>query len=77
MKQIKVLGPGCPRCEQLAAITRQAADELGIAYDFEKVTDIMRFADFGVMMTPGLVVDGEVKSQGKVPSLDEIKQMLA
>ena len=76
MIRIKVLGPGCPRCEKLATATRQAADELGIDYDFEKVSDIMRFADYGVMMTPGLVIDGEVKCQGKVPSLDELKTML-
>ena len=76
MKEIKVLGPGCPRCEALARVTRQAADQLGIAYELEKITDIARFADFGVMMTPGLVVNGEVKVQGKVPSLDELKTML-
>ena len=77
MKQIKVLGPGCRRCEQLAAATKQAADQLGIDYELEKVKDIAKLTDYGVMMTPGLVVDGEVKSQGKVLSLDEIKAMLA
>jgi len=77
MKQIVVLGPGCTRCEKLAAMSKQAADELGIAYELEKITDIKRFPEFGVMMTPGLVVDGELKVQGKVPSLDKIKAMLA
>jgi len=77
MKQIKVLGPGCPRCERLAAMTTQAADEIGIDYELEKITEIMRFADFGLMTTPGLVVDGQLKVQGKVPSLDEIKNLLA
>ena len=77
MRQIKVLGPGCRRCEQLAATTKEAADQLGIDYKFEKVKDVAKLADYGVMMTPGLVVDGEVKSQGKVPSLDEIKALLA
>ena len=77
MKQIKILGPGCRRCEQLDAATKEAADQLGIDYEFEKVKDIAKLADYGVMMTPGLVVDGEVKSQGKVLSLDEIKAMLA
>ena len=77
MKQIKVLGPGCRRCEQLAAATKEAADQLGIDYELEKVKDVAKLADYGVMMTPGLVVDGEVKSQGKVLSLDEIKAMLA
>ncbi|OHD74179.1 MAG: redox-active disulfide protein 2 [Spirochaetes bacterium RBG_13_68_11] len=77
MKQIKILGPGCRRCEQLAAATKEAADQLGIDYELEKVKDVAKLADYGVMMTPGLVIDGEVKSQGKVLSLDEIKAMLA
>jgi small redox-active disulfide protein 2 len=77
MKKIVVLGPGCPRCETLAKLTRQAADQMGIAYELEKLTDIKQFSSFGVMMTPGLVVDGELKVQGKVPSLDEIKSILA
>jgi small redox-active disulfide protein 2 len=77
VKKILVLAPGCPRCESLAAITRQAANQLGIDYDLEKLTDIKQFPSYGVMMTPALVVDGELKVQGKVPSLDEIKSMLA
>jgi small redox-active disulfide protein 2 len=77
MKQIKILGPGCRRCEQLAAATKEAADQLGIDYELEKLTDVIKFADYGVMMTPGLVVDGEVKSQGKVLSVNELKAMLA
>jgi small redox-active disulfide protein 2 len=77
MRQIKVLGPGCRRCEQLATATKEAADQLGIDYELEKVKDVAKLADYGVMITPGLVVDGEVKSQGKVLSLDEIKAMLA
>ena len=77
MKKIIVLGPGCPRCETLAKVTRQAADQLGIAYELEKLTDIKQFPTYGLMMTPGLVVDGQLKVQGKVPSLDEIKSMLA
>ena len=76
MKQIKILGPGCRRCEQLATAAREAADRIGIDYELEKVTDVARFADYGVMLTPGLVVDGEVKSQGKVPSPGELEAML-
>jgi small redox-active disulfide protein 2 len=76
VRQIKILGPGCRRCEQLAAATKEAADQLGIDYEIEKLTDVVKFADYGVMMTPGLVVDGEVKSQGKLLSADEIKEML-
>ena len=77
MKKLMVLGPGCPRCETLATLTRQAADQLGIAYELEKLTDIMQFPKYGLMMTPGLVVDGILKVQGKVPSLDELKALLA
>jgi small redox-active disulfide protein 2 len=76
MKQIKILGPGCRRCQQLAAATKEAADQLGIDYELEKVTDVAKFADYGVMMTPGLVVDGEVRSQGKVLSSEQIKALL-
>lgn len=76
MKEIKVLGPGCPRCEKLAQMTREAADELGIDYHLEKITDIRDFPTYGLMMTPGLVVDGQLKVQGKVPSMDEIKGLL-
>jgi small redox-active disulfide protein 2 len=76
MKKIQILGTGCKRCLTLADTAKTAADELGLAYELEKVTDINRFADFGVMFTPALVVDGVVKIAGKVPSLDEVKKML-
>lgn len=77
MKKIIVLGPGCPRCETLATLTKKAADQLGIEYELEKLTDIAQFPKFGLMMTPGLVVDGQLKIQGKVPSIDEISALLA
>ena len=77
MKILKVLGPGCPRCEKLATLTREAADELGVEYQLEKITDITKFIDYGLMMTPGLVVDGELKVHGKVPSVDEIKALIS
>lgn len=76
MKKLIVLGPGCPRCENLLRITGQAAEELGIEYHLEKLTDITKFAEYGLMITPGLVVDGELKVQGKVPTIDDIKSML-
>ena len=76
MKKLIVLGPGCPRCENLLRITGQAAEELGIEYHLEKLTDITKFAEYGLMMTPGLVVDGELKVQGKVPTIADIKSML-
>ena len=77
MKKILVLGPGCPRCNQLAAVAKMAADQLGIDYELKKVQDINDITAHGVLLTPGLIVDGELKVQGKVPSVDQIKQMLA
>ena len=76
-KKIIVLGPGCPRCEQLVRVAGRAAEELGIKYHLEKLSDFREFQKYGLMLTPGLVVDGVLKVQGKVPSLDEIKAMLA
>jgi small redox-active disulfide protein 2 len=77
MKEIIVLGPGCPRCDQLVKVARQAAEELGIEYHLEKLGDFREFQKYGLMMTPGLVVDGALKVQGKVPSVEDIKTMLA
>jgi len=77
MKKLQILGPGCPKCKKLAENTETAAKQLGIEYTLEKVTDINDIMKFGVMMTPALVVDGQVKVVGKVPSPDEIKKMLA
>ena len=76
MKTIQVLGTGCPKCRKLAENAEAAAKALGIEYELEKVTDIDRIMGFGVMMTPALVVDGQVKAAGKVPSADEIRKML-
>jgi small redox-active disulfide protein 2 len=75
--KIQVLGTGCPKCKKLAANAEEAAKGLGIAFEIEKVTDIDRIVDFGVMTTPGLVVDGKVVVVGKVPSVKEIKKLLA
>jgi small redox-active disulfide protein 2 len=72
-----ILGTGCAKCNQLAAATKQAAEESGIEYQLEKITDFTRFADFGVMITPALVVDGQVKVAGRVPSLTELKQLIS
>ncbi|MHC4121351.1 MAG: thioredoxin family protein [Planctomycetota bacterium] len=76
MKKILVLGPGCPKCTKLAENARQAVEAGDFDFEVEKVTDINEIMKFGVMITPALVVDGEVKSVGKVPSADEIRQML-
>ena len=76
MKKLQILGTGCPRCKKLAELTEQAAQELGIEYEIEKVTDINDIMNFGIMMTPGLAVDGEVKLAGKIPNVEDIKKML-
>ncbi|MFH1732998.1 MAG: thioredoxin family protein [Planctomycetota bacterium] len=77
MKRIQILGTGCPKCKQLAEAAERAANELGVEYELEKVTDLDDIMAFGVMMTPALVVDGEVKAVGKVPGAAEIKKALA
>jgi small redox-active disulfide protein 2 len=75
--EIKVLGPGCPKCHTLEKNTRLAVKELGLDAEVTKVTDVNEIAGYGVFITPGLVVDGEVKLTGKVASKGEIKKMLA
>jgi small redox-active disulfide protein 2 len=76
MKEIKILGTGCPKCRALAENAKAAAEVLNIDCKIEKVTDINEIISFGVMMTPALVINGKVKSVGKVPSVEQIKQML-
>jgi len=76
MKKLQILGTGCRKCKKLAELTQEAAGSLGIEYEIEKVSDIQRIMSFGVMLTPALAVDGEVKVVGKVPSVDEIRKMI-
>jgi small redox-active disulfide protein 2 len=76
MRKIQILGTGCLKCKTLAEHAEAAAKALGIEYELVKVTDINEIMKFGVMMTPGLAVDGTVKSSGKVASADDIKQWL-
>jgi small redox-active disulfide protein 2 len=77
VKKLQILGTGCPRCQKLAEVTTLAAGTLGIPYQLEKVTDLKQIMAFGVMATPALVVDGQVKVAGRIPSVEEIKKMLA
>ncbi|MBL7107581.1 MAG: TM0996/MTH895 family glutaredoxin-like protein [Phycisphaerae bacterium] len=77
MKTIKILGTGCPKCKKLAEAAEQAAKELGIEYRIEKVTKLNDIMSYGVMVTPALMVDGEVKISGKVPAVEQIKEMLS
>ena len=71
--EIKVLGPGCAKCEQTEKIVKEAVSETGVDAQITKVTDVMGIAKQGVFVTPAVVVDGEVKSVGKVPSDEEVK----
>ena len=74
--KIQILGTGCPKCKQLADHAERAATELGIDYELEKVTDMEEILSFGIMMTPGLAIDGEVQSSGRVLSVDKLKGVL-
>ncbi len=69
---IKVLGPGCPKCDKLEECVRAALAALGIAADVEKITDIREMMSYGILATPGLVINGQVKSAGRIPRAEEI-----
>jgi len=69
---IKVLGPGCAKCQQTEQIVKDAVAESGVAATIEKVTDVMEIAGYGVFGTPAVVVDGEVKSVGKIPTKTDV-----
>lgn len=75
--QIQILGMGCAKCIKLTHVAEEAARELGLQYEIEKITDANRIMEFGVMMTPALAIDGVVKCSGKIPSVEEAKKMLA
>ena len=77
MRKIQILGTGCKKCKKLAEHAEEAAKELQLEYEITKITDIPEIMKFGVMITPALVIDNEVKIAGKVPSVDEIKKMLS
>ncbi len=74
--EIKVLGTGCPKCNKLEKLVKEVVAEAGIDASMEKVTDINAIAKAGVMLTPALVIDGEVKSTGKVPSKSDLEKMI-
>ena len=76
MKKVQVLEPGCPKCIELTKRAQEAAQAAGGDVEVEKVTDLKQIMSFGVFMTPALVVDGEVKVIGKVPSVNEIKKII-
>jgi small redox-active disulfide protein 2 len=76
MKKIQILGTGCPKCNQLAERAKDAVKELGIEAEVVKVQDIKTITNYGVLITPALVVDGVVKVAGKVPKTDQIKEWI-
>jgi len=77
MKKIQILGTGCPKCKKLTENAEAAAKDAGIDYEIEKVTQINDIMKMGVMVTPALAIDGEVKISGKVASAEDIKAMLS
>ncbi len=77
MKNIKILGAGCPKCKKLAEQVAKAAGELNLDCNIEKVSDIQEIMSYGVMMTPALVVEGVVKSTGAVPNIGQLKELIS
>lgn len=76
MKKIQILGMGCPKCAKLYTAAETAAKELGIEYEMEKIDDIDRITDMGVMMTPAMAINEEVKFAGRLPSVEELKKII-
>ena len=74
--KIEILGTGCTKCNMLEAATKAAADQLGVSYELEHVKDLGKIAGYGVMLTPALVIDGQVRVSGRVPSEAELTTML-
>ena len=72
--KIEILGTGCPKCKKLSELTQEVVQELGISADITKVTNINAIIDYGVMVTPALIIDGDVKISGKIPSKKEITE---
>ncbi len=71
--EIQILGPGCPTCGEVEKRVKNALAELKVAADVEKIADIKKMMSFGILSTPGLVINGKVKSTGRIPRLEEIK----
>jgi small redox-active disulfide protein 2 len=74
--EIKILGPGCSKCKTLEHLTREVVSKSGIDATITKVEDIVEIMKYNIMSTPALVVDGKVVSKGRIPSAEEIKQLL-
>jgi small redox-active disulfide protein 2 len=74
--EIRILGPGCPRCGEVEKRTINALAELNVSADVQKVTDLKQIAEYKIIGTPGLVINGKIKSSGRIPSLQEIKNWI-
>ena len=74
--KIEILGTGCPKCKKLSELTQEVIQELGISAEITKVTKINEIIDYGVMVTPALVIDGNVKIAGKIPSKQEMTEWI-
>jgi len=74
--KIEILGTGCPKCKKLSELTQEVIQEIGISTEITKVTKINEIIDYGVMVTPALVIDGNVKIAGKIPSKQEITEWI-
>jgi len=77
MEKIQILGMGCPRCNKLYAAAEAAAKELGIEYEMEKIDDINKITDMGVMMTPALAINDDVKFAARIPAVEELKKIIS
>lgn len=75
--KIEIFGPGCPRCRQLEKAVKDAVSELKILADVEKISDITKIVDAGLMHTPGLRINGKMKSSGRIPNPEEIKKWIS
>jgi len=75
--RIEVLGPGCPKCNNTAENVKQALTELNLTAEVVKVTDIKAMIEKGVMMTPGLIIDGKIVLQGKIPTVQQVKEFIS
>lgn len=74
--EIRILGPGCPRCHEVEKRTLNALAQLGVAADVQKISDIKKIMEYSIIGTPGLVINGEVKASGRIPSKEEIKRWI-
>jgi small redox-active disulfide protein 2 len=76
MKNIKILGTGCPKCKKTEAVVKEAVAELGISVEIQKVEDIQEIIKYNILSTPAVVIDEVVKIKGRVPSMDEVRALI-